>query len=209
MIGALAFLALSAASAVLLVRRQRKKSEYAASEPPPDPAVMAGPVHNAPPTPGAGAKFYSPEAVGTSGSNSHSHSNAGSSVPIVGDRQQASSQGSSSRGASARPAGVDAELDGDAPQIYQLHGVSKWPAENVEEKEGARTGRGRRPVYHELAGTEVGAPRADDSDQVSTVGTLEGPDERVDASSDLVSPATPVHPGTRAWRDSGRKGSSA
>ena len=210
-VGALAFLLLVAGAAVLCIRRQRKKSAYAASasEPPPDPAVMTGPVHNAPP-PGGASKFYSPETVGTRSGTGGSNSNTGSSVPIVASsssQQQSSSQGSSVQPQPQPSKDVDAELDGDAPQIYQLHGVSKWPNEGGVRVSGKTKGP---PVYHELADTEVGvAARTDDysdQDQVSTVGTLDNP---VDASSDLVSPTTPVHhPGFRAsLNNDARRGS--
>ena len=189
-IGAVAAAVLIGAAILLIVRRQRKKSEYAVSELKPDPTVMTGPVHNAPAmTPALATKFYSPSTVGDSTGGSRTES----SGPI-GANTHPSQQGSNnSRGgtASAMPdADADAELDGDSPQIYQLHGVSKVPGEDNED--GPKR---KMPVYHELAGTEI--PKADE-DQVSTIGTLDNRDEGVDASSDLVSPTTPVHPGIRA-----------
>ncbi|KAI1336017.1 acid protease [Xylariaceae sp. FL0016] len=161
----------------LLIRRQRKKAAYAEPKPEPDAAMMTGPVHNAPVTPST--KYYSPDTIGTGTTVSRNETAAGNS-----------NTGSSN---------ANSELDGEAPQIYQLHGDSRPPPPKAK---GA-------PVYHELGGNEIGRSKLD---QVSTmentpsagareetvppsplVSTLDTTGDRFDASSDLVSPTTPVN----------------
>lgn len=182
-IGAVVFALIVAALIVLLIRRHRKKAAYAVSPLGPDASVMTGPVHNAPPTPGP--KYYSPETIGTSPSNAES--NGGSGADRYSDRPET-------------------ELDGNSQQVYQLHGESIPPQD-----------RKVAPVYYELGGSEVRKTGSDrvspvgttpSTDQrerdneppspfVSTLGTMGWQDEGGDASSDLVSPTTPVHRGKR------------
>ncbi|KAI1763585.1 acid protease [Hypoxylon sp. FL1150] len=180
-IGAIAFFLIVGAIIFLVIRRQRKKSAYAASEPEPAMSVLNGPVYNAPLTPGP-PKFYSPETVGDSTGVSNADSHRGS---VAGQHSVNTN---------------DAELDGESPQIHQLHGESATPQTTNE-----------AAVYHELPGTEVrkttsgrvvsameASPSlnregSEDSPYVSTLGSLGWPGDRGDASSDLVSPTTPVH----------------
>ncbi|XXH03417.1 hypothetical protein Hte_009819 [Hypoxylon texense] len=187
-IGAIVFFLIVAAIVFLVIRRQRKKAAFAASQPEPDMSMLTGPVHNAPATPGP-QKFYSPETVGDSTGVSNADSNRGSAA----GRHSPSSNGQ------------DAELDGNSPQIYQLHGESVPPPDG-----------GEAPTYHELPGTEVrkttsgrvvsameASPSSrgegeEDSPYVSTLGSMGWQGERGDASSDLVSPTTPVHRENRA-----------
>lgn len=149
-------------------------------------SMLTGPVYNSPGTPGP-QKFYSPETVGDSTGVSNADSNRGS----VGGQRSQNSNGNSN--------GQDAELDGDSQQIYQLHGESVPPPD------------GGAPTYHELPGTEVrkttsgrvvsameASPSSreegeEDSPYVSTLGSMGWQGDRGDASSDLVSPTTPVH----------------
>ncbi|KAK7750152.1 hypothetical protein SLS62_007901 [Diatrype stigma] len=201
-IGAVVFALIVAAVLVLIIRRQRKKSSYRMSKPSPDDSVITGPVHNAPLSPGA--KYHSPDSIGnTTAAASYGESNGGSSnggIPV-----NSNSQGSTGRDThtTSNPSGP--ELDGDSQQIYQLHGESRPPPPKAEEA----------PVYHELGGNEVrkkpesdrvstvgvlpssdrGETRAGDeppSPYVSTMGTAGWHDDAGDASSDLVSPTTPV-----------------
>lgn len=181
-IGVIAFLVIVGALIFLLIRRHRKKSAYTSSPAEPAMSVLNGPVHNAPPTP----KFYSPETVGGSTGVSNVDSNQGSTAGRHSENTN------------------DAELDGDSPQIYQLHGESVPPQTD-----------NKAAVYHELPGTEVrktasgrvvsameASPStnregSEDSPYVSTLGSMGWPSDRGDASSDLVSPTTPVHRGKR------------
>ncbi|KAH6643379.1 aspartic peptidase domain-containing protein [Truncatella angustata] len=105
------------------------------------------------------------------------------------------------------------ELDGNTPQIYQLHGDS---SRHIAPKEPAP----QQPIY-ELAASEAGrsgtdrvstlttTPSPDEkakageasppSPYVSTLGTTGWPEgERWEASSDIVSPTTPIHGGSYA-----------
>ncbi|OTB00872.1 hypothetical protein M426DRAFT_323986 [Hypoxylon sp. CI-4A] len=183
-IGVLVFVLLLGALIFLAIRRQRKKASYAISEPEPDASVIAGPVHNAPLTPGP--KFYSPETVGDSTNESNVDSHNGSNGGKYGDSTHT---------------GPEAELDGDSQQIYQLQGESR-PHHDDE-----------APVYHELGGSEIKRiePRKESgTDNVSApgdsenggdsfrspmdghiIGTMEWQDAR-GPSSDQVSPITPV-----------------
>ncbi|KAI1379371.1 acid protease [Hypoxylon crocopeplum] len=181
----------------LIIRRQRKKAAYTVSDPGPDASVIAGPVHNAPATPGP--KYYSPETVGTGTGTDRSNgeSNGGS----VADQRSQDLNGQSTH------TGPDTELDGK--QIYQLDGDSAPPA-NTEPPIS--------PIYYELGGSEVkrtgshlvptagtsASPETREgrhetpSPSVSTMGTEGWQEERGDASSDLVSPTTPVRHRMRA-----------
>ncbi|KAI0483276.1 acid protease [Xylariaceae sp. FL0804] len=243
-IGSLAGVALLAGLVFLLVRRQRKKRSFVGSDPEPDMAVMTGPVHNAAPTTpgGGGAKYYSPETVGTS-TNPSQHTDSQNGRSTHGGRAStnggpspgvSSTNGPSSTGpspglstgvsagpsqttgsSSAGPRGSDigiavaadpnkptTELDANAPQIYQLHGESRPSATTTEPG-----------VVHELAGSEMTRTRSGrvsavdslrpvseqpkpqgspSSPFVSTLGSAGWQGERGDASSDLVSPSTPV-----------------
>ncbi|KAI1076086.1 acid protease [Whalleya microplaca] len=181
-IGAIVFAVIVGVIIALLWRRQRAKTAYATFEPQPDVSVITGPVHNAPSTPAA--KYYSPETVGTSNGGSNGGNNGGS---ITDEHSQ------------------NTELDGDIPQIYQLHGESRPPPKS------------EAPIYYELGGSEVRRTESDrmatvdsppprdrtqDGDEapspfVSTLGTMGWQDERGDASSNIVSPTTPVRPGER------------
>ncbi|KAI1773345.1 acid protease [Hypoxylon cercidicola] len=189
-IGVIAFVIIVGAIIFLVIRRQRKKASYMRSEPEPDVAVLNGPLHNASGTPGP-PKFYSPETVGGSTGISNTDSNGGS---VVGHYSEVLD-------------GRDAELDGNTQQIYQLHG------ESLPQPDG------EAPTYHELPGTEIRktasgrvvsamgltpSPEKGEggdsppSPYVSTLGSLGWPGDRGDASSDLVSPTTPVHHGKRS-----------
>ncbi|KAI0009995.1 acid protease [Xylariaceae sp. FL0662B] len=194
-VGAVIAALIVGAAIALIVRRRRKRAAYAVSEPQPDMSVITGPVHNAPPTPAA--KYYSPETVGNSTNESDSKRNGGS----VADQN-----GHDSNSPDTHNTGPDTELDGNSQQIFQLHGDSRPQPHN------------EAPIYYELGGSEVGRAA---SDRVSTAGTSSSPDKREkgdeppspfvstlgtlgwqgdrgDASSDLVSPTTPVHSGSRA-----------
>lgn len=200
-IGAIIGALIIAAIIVLVIRRQRKKASYAISEPEPDVAVITGPVHNG--TPALGTKYYSPESVGTNTNTSNGDSNGGR---VTGQSGQSGQSGQNSNGQDTHNTTDTEELDGDAQQIYQLHGESLAPPANNE-----------APVYHELGGSPVkktesepvsavdttpspdrrGRSEEPPSPYVSTLGTMGWEDERGDASSDLVSPTTPVHHGKR------------
>lgn len=201
-IGAVVLALIVAAVIVLIIRRQRKKSSYRMFKPSPDDSVITGPVHNAPLTPGA--KYHSPDSIGnTTAAASYGESNAESSNG--GRPVNASGQDSNGRVTNATSDPSEPELDGDSQQIYQLHGESRPPPPESDEA----------PIYHELGGSEV--TKKPESDRVYTVGTLppgargeigtgdEPPspyvstmgttgwhDDAGDASSDLVSPTTPV-----------------
>lgn len=191
-IGAIFAAIIIAVIIALIIWRQRKKAEYAISDPDPDMGVITGPVHNG--TPALGIKYYSPESLGTTTHGSNGESNGGR---VTGQ------SGQDSNGRDTHNITDTEELDGDSQQIYQLHGVSMAPPSDNE-----------APIYHELGGSEV---RKLESDPVSSVGTTPSPnkrngkgdeppspfvstlgtvgwgEERGDASSDLVSPTTPVH----------------
>ncbi|KAK8058904.1 hypothetical protein PG994_009352 [Apiospora phragmitis] len=169
MVGVVAALALIIGAILFRRRRQRQKASYAASEPEPDESILKGP--------------------------------------------RATDQASSAP-----------ELDGNVPQIYQLHGDSS-------SQQQQRTGESNTsgpveqpdPVYYELSGnSHLGPPRSNTtgSDQVSPFGTGSSPASRnieadrvsvsdresppspmvstmgtegLEASSDIVSPTTPVN----------------
>ncbi|KAF3013310.1 hypothetical protein E8E14_010945 [Neopestalotiopsis sp. 37M] len=166
-------LILIAGIVAFLILRQRKKAAYAASEPEPEESVLKGPVHN---------------AIPHSASNSPGKTISGASGE---DEQELDGQDTQ-----VRP---DTEMDGTTQQIYQLHGDSTQPASE-------------EPVYYELPGEEVTrgsgqvstvgtlpsrSGREDDSPMVSTLDTTGWQDERWEASSDLVSPTTPVQHSAR------------
>ncbi|KAK8003202.1 hypothetical protein PG989_002921 [Apiospora arundinis] len=174
-VGAVVALLVIAAIILFCRRRQRKKASFAAAEPEPDESMLKGPVHN---------------------------SHVPSGLPIKHPSEP--------------------ELDGNVPQIYQLHGESssrqRTDASNIsgpiEQPD---------PVYYELSGnTRLVGPRTDTtgSDRVSPFGTGSSPASRTievdrvsvsdrdappsplvstmgaegfEASSDIVSPTTPVN----------------
>ncbi|KAI0164421.1 acid protease [Hypoxylon sp. FL1284] len=189
-IGVVAFVAIIGALIALFIRRQRKKTAYAMADPEPDVSVLTGPVHNAPPATPRPPKFYSPETVG--------------------DGSTAINSSSSTRHPSTQPPDAADELDGDSQQIYQLHGDSASLRPDAAAAAPA--------VYHELPGSELrkttsgrvvsammgesprrAAGEVEDppSPYVSTPGSTGWSGDR-DASSDLVSPTTPVHHGKRS-----------
>ncbi|KAH9907027.1 acid protease [Xylariomycetidae sp. FL2044] len=194
-IGAVVFAILVGTLIYLLIRRHRKKTSYAVAKDEPDvSAIIAGPVHNAPPTPGP-QKYYSPETVGN-GTTLASGSHAGGSG--------AGSDSERNGGVSSTDPGT--EISNDTPR--ELHAVSMQPPERVE-----------TPTYHELGGSEVrrtgsgrlAAMRSSspppplpsqvergeepESALVSTMDSSGWRDERGDGASDLVSPTTPTHHG--------------
>jgi len=182
-VGAVVALLVIAAILVFCRRRQRKKASFAASEPEPDETMLKGPIHN---------------------------SHVPSGLPIK------------------HPSAP--ELDGDVPQIYQLHGESssrqRTDTSNVSGPSGPVVSgpvEQPDPVYYELSGnTRLVGPRTDTtgSDRVSPFGTGSSPASRtvevdrisvsdrgtppspavstmgtegLEASSDIVSPTTPVN----------------
>ncbi|ETS73912.1 hypothetical protein PFICI_13778 [Pestalotiopsis fici W106-1] len=168
-------LVLTAGIVAFFILRQRKKAAYAASEPEPDESVLKGPVHNAIPHPAS----TSPGKTINGG--------------IGDDEQELDGQDTQ-----VRP---NTEMDGATQQIYQLHGDSTEPTSE-------------EPVYYELPGE----PATREEDRVSTVGTLPSrsgreddssspmvstldttgwQDDHWEASSDLVSPTTPVQHSAR------------
>ncbi|KAI1330752.1 aspartic peptidase domain-containing protein [Xylariaceae sp. FL0255] len=172
-IGALVAVLLILAVIIFFIRRQRKKSALISPPPGPDMAVITGPVHNFRNSPSTRTgKHYSPETLGLNTETEASEHNGGSNN---GDSSQQ-------------------ELDAEDTEIH--------PAPEGEE---SRTNQGERmspashrPVYHELAGTEIrNDDDPDNSPFVSTLGTMGWQGEIGDASSDLVSPSTPVHHDTR------------
>jgi len=193
------------------IRRQRKKTKFAAREPEPDMDVLRGPVYNHTST--RTGKYFSPDTVGTStDAGTSEHVSRVSPIVTIGG----------SHGESALGEGGEQELDGEdtqigpgftrsteeEPQVHQLHGESSQPE------------REPTPIYHELAGKEVTRSehdavstvgtlpsRADreegddhlDSPFVSTLGSMGWQDEGADASSDIVSPTTPVNHGSERF----------
>lgn len=173
-IGAVVALLVIAAIIVFCRRRQRKKDSFAASEPEPDESVLKGPVHN---------------------------SHVPSGLPIK------------------HP--LEPELDGDVPQIYQLHGESS-SRQRTDASNVSGPVEQPDPIYYELSGnTYLVGPRTDTtggSERVSPFGTGSSPASRtvevdrisvsdrapspavstmgtegLEASSDIVSPTTPVN----------------
>lgn len=186
-VGAVVGLAVIVAIVVFCLRRQRKKASYTASEPEPEESMLKGPVHN---------------------------SHVPSGLPI----KQPSAP----------------ELDGDVPQIYQLHGDSSSQQQHTTG--GSNTSgpvEQPDPIYElsdnsHLVPVPVPVPRSNttDSDRVSPFGTGSSPASRtveadrasvsdresppspmvstmgtegLEASSDLVSPTSPVNRRSQAW----------
>ncbi|KAK8034820.1 hypothetical protein PG993_009815 [Apiospora rasikravindrae] len=189
-VGVVAALALIVAAILFCRRRQRTKASFAAAEPEPDESMLKGPVHN---------------------------SHVPSGLPIK------------------HPSAP--ELDGDVPQIYQLHGESSSRQQSQQQTTGGSNASGPveqpDPVYYELSGAShlVPAPRSNTtgSDRVSPFGTGSSPASRnveadrisvsdrpsppspavstmgtegLGASSDIVSPTTPVNRWSQPWRQS-------
>ncbi|KAI8948662.1 aspartic peptidase domain-containing protein [Xylaria longipes] len=198
-IGAVVAALLIAAAIIYLIRRQRKKKAYAAHDPATDMAVITGPVHNHHSQ--RTGKFFSPDTVGTStdtgGSEENRGTNGGSNTgeSIAGESNQQELDGQETQIAQTTATGSD------GPQARPSHGETKLPD------------RGPTPIYYELAGAEVAKAESDavpglgglpprvereegddhiDSPFVSTLGSSGWQDKRADASSDLVSPTTPV-----------------
>lgn len=138
-VGALAALAIVAATIVFCRRRQRKKASYAASEPEPEESMLKGPIHN---------------------------SHVPSGLPI---RQPSAP-----------------ELDGEVPQIYQLHGESS----SQQQQQSHRTGESNTsgpveqpdPIYELSDNSHLVpvVPRSNTtgSDRVSPFGTGSSPASR-------------------------------
>ncbi|KAI0097220.1 aspartic peptidase domain-containing protein [Nemania sp. FL0031] len=198
-IGALVGAILVVAAIIYLIRRERKKKAYAARDPAPDMDVLTGPVHNHHSI--RTGKYYSPDTVGTS-------TDAGGS-----EGNRVSQEGASNDSGNTCESGQH-ELDGRDTEVSQTT-TSDENGSNAHQLRGQskQSNREPTPIYHELAGREVTKPalsvvpgmgglplrrereeRDDhlDSAFVSTLGTLGWDDERVDASSNLVSPSTPV-----------------
>ncbi|KAI0453356.1 aspartic peptidase domain-containing protein, partial [Xylaria acuta] len=199
-IGAVVAALLVAAAIVYLIRRQRKKKAYAAHDPVTDIAVITGPVHNHHSQ--RTGKFYSPDTIGTGTDAGGSEDNRGTIAgsnnggSIAGQSNQQELDGQDTQVAPAAATG------GDGSQVHPSHGETKL------------LNRESTPIYHELGGTEVSKTESDavsslgglpprvereeggdhlDSPFVSTLGSSGWQDKRADASSDLVSPTTPVH----------------
>ncbi|KAJ6084958.1 hypothetical protein N7499_004587 [Penicillium canescens] len=113
-IAALVGVAILAAVLFFFIRRQRQKTAYKATPPETDVSVLSGPVHNAPPPPppessddsGLQTRFWSPEAI----LNSVSDSNYG---------QSSGSGGNGNHEQSVDENGM--ELDGDGTQIQPVY----------------------------------------------------------------------------------------
>lgn len=164
-------LVLIAGVAAFFILRQRKKAAYAASDPEVDDSVLKGPVHN---------------------SNPRTAANSPAKVAVASENGQELD----GQDTQVRP---DTEMDGASQQIYQLHGDSTAPPSE-------------EPVYYELPGEAVATAngqhstvgtlpsrsgRDDGSPMVSTLDSNGWQDDRWEASSDLVSPTTPVQHSAR------------
>jgi hypothetical protein len=188
------------------IRRQRKKTKFAAREPEPDMDVLRGPVYNHTST--RTGKYFSPDTVGTS-TDAVTSEHVSRVSPMVTN--------GGSHGESALGEGGQQELDGKDTQIEPAltRSTEEEPqAHELPSELGQPERREPMPVYHELAGREltrsehdavstvgslpshVGREEGDDhldSPFVSTLGSMGWQDEGADASSDMVSPATPVN----------------
>ncbi|KAI0426730.1 aspartic peptidase domain-containing protein [Xylaria sp. FL1042] len=200
-IGAVIAAILIAAAIIYLIRRQRKKKSFAAQEPAPDMAVITGPVHNHHSSRRTG-KYYSPDTVGTSTDAGGSENTGGTNGELTSDdsgQQELDGEGTQ--------VGRTATPSEDGAHAHQLHDT-KLPLNEQP-----------TPVYHELGGREITNTKPDtrsnlgrlplrtgkaerdnhlDSPFVSTLGSLGWQDEGEDASSDMVSPNTPVRRGSEA-----------
>ncbi|KAI0872868.1 aspartic peptidase domain-containing protein [Hypoxylon argillaceum] len=194
-IGAVVGAILIGAIIIYIIRRERKKRAYAAHDPVPDMAVITGPVHNHHST--RTGKHFSPDTIGTSTDAGGSEDNREINEGVNNDENsQHELDGRDTQVGRTTTPGEDAS------QAQQLHETTNPP------------GREHSPLYHELAGTEVTkkdlntAPEVGElssynnereegedhlnSPFVSTLGSMRWGEERVDASSDLVSPSTPT-----------------
>lgn len=198
-IGAVIVTLLIAAAIIYLIRRQRKKKAYISHDPAADMAVITGPVHNHHSQ--RTGKYFSPETVGTS-------TDADGSEDIRGTNGGSNNDGSIPGESSHQ------ELDGQDTQVAQ-NVATGGSQDRPLHGEMNQLDRDSAPIYYELGGTEVAKMNSDavsssgglpprverdegdghlDSPFVSTLGSSGWQDKRGDASSDLVSPSTPVHP---------------
>ncbi|KAI0531890.1 aspartic peptidase domain-containing protein [Xylaria digitata] len=183
------------ATIIYLIRRERKKKSYAAQGPAPDMAVITGPVHNHHSSRRTG-KYYSPDTVGTSTDAGYSEDNRETYV--------GSNNGDSG----------EQELDEQDTQIEQI-ATSNRDESHVHQlhREAKSPNRGLVPIYYELGGRELTRTDLDSvpnsgalpsrikrqegedhlsSPFVSTLGSVGWQGEGEEASSDLVSPTTPI-----------------
>ncbi|KAI1346661.1 aspartic peptidase domain-containing protein [Xylaria sp. FL0043] len=197
-IGAVIGAILIAAAIMYLIRRQRKKKAFAAQEPAPDMAVITGPVHNSSRRTG---KYFSPDTVGTS-------PDVPGSVTTGGVSGISTNNESGQQELDGQEVARTATPSEDGAHVHQVHNAAKVLNEQPA------------PIYHELAGTEVTRAKPEtrselgssppmgvakkerdshvDSPFVSTLGSLGWQEEGGDASSDMVSPNTPVRRGSGA-----------
>ncbi|KAF2969051.1 hypothetical protein GQX73_g4479 [Xylaria multiplex] len=173
---------------VYVIRRERKKRSYAAQDPAPDMAVITGPVHNHHSSRRVG-KYYSPDTVGTSTDAGYSE----------GNRENRGESNNSNSG--------EQELDGQDTQIERITAPNRDESHIHQLQEEAKLPNGEFvPIYYELGGRELTRAGSGlvsrvkrqegedhlDSPFVSTLGSVAWQGEGEEASSDLVSPTTPI-----------------
>ncbi|KAK7953559.1 hypothetical protein PG996_014451 [Apiospora saccharicola] len=181
-VGAVAGLAVIAAAILFCRRRQRKKASYAASEPEPEESMLKGPVHNSHVP--SGLPIKQPSAPELDGDVSQIYQLHGESSSQQ-QSQQHTTGGSNTSGPVEQP-----------DPVYELSDNSHLvpaavPRSNTTGSDRVSPfGTGSSPASRTVEADRVSVSDRESppSPMVSTMGT-----EGLEASSDLVSPTSPVN----------------